>query len=94
MKALGGRRQLAVGRRFDFKTSVTRQVTGAWIITADPRDGIDIAAAINLGLHLLTLAKTPLAFDDGIGRVDAVDDDGQAGPTRDHDIEAAAGESR
>ena len=55
--------------------------------------GIEVAAAIDPGLNLLALAKTPLALNDRVGCVDAVNDDGHARPTRNHDIEAAAGKS-
>jgi hypothetical protein len=60
----------------------------------DVRREIDIAAAIDRGLHLLALAETPFAFDDGVGSVDAVNDDGHAGAAGNYDVEAAAGESR
>ena len=56
--------------------------------------GIDVAAAINRGLHLLTPAKAPFAFDHSIGCVDAVNDDGHVGAARNHDVEAAAGKGR
>src|ERR1017187_8790133 len=77
--ALGGLRQLAVGGRLDFETPVARHMTGAGIIMSDVRPGIDIATAIDRGLHMHALAKAPIAFDDGVGYVDAVNDDGHAG---------------
>ena len=51
---------------------------------------IDVAAAINRRLHMDALAETEVAFDHGIGRIDAVDDDGHAGAAGNHDIEALA----
>src|SRR5207302_1526166 len=93
MEALGGLRQPAVGRRFDFKTPVARQATSARVVMSDVWRGIEVAAAIDPGLNLPALAKTPLALYDRVGCVDAVNDDGHARPTRNHDIEAAAGKS-
>ncbi|CCD94231.1 hypothetical protein BRAO375_3380002 [Bradyrhizobium sp. ORS 375] len=54
--------------------------------------GLDRTAAIDGGLHIIAPAKAGLAYDDGVGGVDAVDDDGHAGPLRDDDLEAFAGE--
>src|SRR6478672_3969280 len=67
MEARGAGRQLAVGRRFDLETPVARHTTGARIVVADPGAEIDVAAAINRGLHLLTPAEAPFAFDHRIG---------------------------
>src|SRR5258707_12811202 len=94
MIALRARRKLAVGGRLDFETRVARHTTGARILMTDLGTKIDVAAAINRGLHLLTPAETPFAFDHGIACVDAVNDDGHAGAARDHDVEAAAGKGR
>src|ERR1700730_5850672 len=94
MVALRGLRRPAVGRRLDFETPVARQTTGARIVMTDVRRKIDIPAAIDRGLHLLALAETPFAFDDGVGCVDAVNDDGHAGAAGYYDIEAAPGHAR
>src|SRR6266404_2352459 len=94
METLGATRQPAVGRRFDFETPVAWHATCARIVMTDVGSEIDVAAAINRGLHLLTPAETPFAFDHGIGCVDAVNDDGHAGAARNHDVEAAAGKGR
>jgi hypothetical protein len=56
--------------------------------------GIDIAAAIDLGLHLHALAETPIAFDDGVGCIDAVNDHGHPDAAGNHDIETTGGKSR
>src|SRR5665213_450223 len=87
-------RQDAVQRRFDFKAPIPRLPARTWVIMADMRTGIDIAATIDGGLHMLALGETPIAFDDGIGGIDAVDDDGNAGTPGDHDIETVAGPCR
>src|SRR5471032_1055595 len=93
MIALGGLRQPAVGRRLDFETAVARHVTGTRIIMADARLDIGDAAAIDRGLYMHALAKTPVAFNDGIGCVDAVNDDGHPGAAWNHDDgTAGAGE--
>jgi len=55
---------------------------------------IEVAAAINSRLHLLTPAEAPFAFDHSIGCVDAVNDDGHVGAAGNHDVEAAAGKGR
>jgi hypothetical protein len=94
MIALGGLRQPAVGRRFDFKPPVARLTTGARIVMTDVRRGIDVAAAIDRGLHMHALAEAPVAFDDGIGCIDAVNDDGYAGAARNHDDGSAVGQGR
>ena len=61
---------------------------------SDIRHRIDIAAAIDRGLHMHALAETPIALDHRIGCIDAIDDDGNAGPAGHHDRKAAAGQSR
>src|SRR5476649_2612022 len=95
MIALRGLRQPAVGRRFDFKTPIARYMTGTRIIMSDARLEIDEAAAKDRGLHMLSLVETPIAFDDGIGCIDAVDNDGHAGAAWNHDDGTiAAGEGR
>src|SRR5258705_10625256 len=94
MEVWRAKRQLAVGRRFDFKTAVARHTTGARIVMTDLGAEIDVAAAVDRGLHLLTPAETPFAFDHRIGGVDAVNDDGHVGAARNHDVEAAASEGR
>src|SRR5260370_27899100 len=94
MIALSGLRQPAVGRRLDFEAPVARQMTCTRIVMTDVRREIDIAAAIDRGLHLLALAQTPFAFDDGVRSVDAINDDGHARAAGPYDVEAAAGESR
>src|ERR1700687_1200226 len=91
MVARGG---AAAGRRFDFETPVARRMTGARIVMTDVGHEIDVAAAIDRGLHLLALAETPFAFDHGVGCVDAVNDDGHAGAAGHYDIETAAGKGR
>ena len=58
MIALRGLRQLAVGGRFDFETSVARLMTGARIVMADVRGDIDGAATIDRRLHMDALAET------------------------------------
>src|ERR1700682_5218066 len=93
MVALRGLRPPGVGRRLDFETPGTRAQTGPPRVTTDGRRKIDIPPAIDRGLHLLALAETPFAFDDGVGCVDAVNDDGHAGAAGNYDIEAAAGQS-
>ena len=85
-------RQGAVGRRLDFETAVARQKTGARIIMTDFRLGRDRAAAIDGRLHVDALAEAKVAFDDGVGYVDAVDDNGNAGAARNDEIEAFAGQ--
>src|SRR3954465_2261104 len=87
--ALGRLWQLAVGWRLNLETSVAGLMAGARIIMSDPRFGVDIAAAIDRRLHLLPLAETPLAFDHGIGRIDAVNDDGHAGVAGHNNVETA-----
>src|SRR5665213_3067293 len=94
MKTLRRLPQDTAGWRFDFKPPVARQMTGARIIMADLRLGIERAAAINGRLHVDAAAETPVAFDHRIGDVDAVDDDGHAGAARNHEIESLAGDSR
>jgi hypothetical protein len=59
----------------------------------DIRLALDIAATINDRLFMIAPAQSPLAFDHGIGRIDAVDDDGHAGTPGNHDIKALAGTS-
>ena len=74
-------RQLPIGRRLDLEAAVTRlrAVTEARIIVADIRCGIDVAAAKDRRLIVHTLAEAKVAFDDGVGNIDAVLDDGDAG---------------
>src|SRR3954471_18351008 len=78
MIALGGLRQRAVGGRFDFQPSVARLMPGAWIVVTDMWRGIHIAAAINRRGYMPALGKAPVAFDNCVGRVDAVNDNGYA----------------
>jgi hypothetical protein len=59
MIALGGLRQPAVGRRFDFKSPVARLTTGARIVVTDVRRGINVAAAIDRGLCTCTPLPRP-----------------------------------
>src|SRR5829696_3824812 len=91
MIALGRLRQSAVRRRLDFQPPVTGHAAGARIITADVRNGIDIAAAIDGRLDLVALAETPLTLDHCIGSVDTINDDGYAGTAGNHNVEATAG---
>src|SRR5258708_37665374 len=91
MIALRGLRQLAVGRRLDFEAPVARRVTGRRIEMTDMQIGIDRAATINGGLPMHALAETPVAFDHGIGCVDAVNDDGHTGPAGNDDDRTAVG---
>jgi hypothetical protein len=96
MVALCGLRQLAVRGRLDLEAAVTRLQPRARIIVPDI-GGLplgDIASAIDRGLYLNVLAQAPDAFDDGVGCVDIVDDDGNAGAAGNDDIEAAASKSR
>src|SRR6267378_1926869 len=79
MIALRRLRQLAVGGRFDFEATIARQVPAARIIMADIRQGIDVAPAIESRRYMRVLAEAPIALDDRIGGVDAVDDDGNPG---------------
>src|SRR5262245_40298762 len=67
-----------------------------WIVAADIGSGVDVAATIDGGLHLLALAETPLSLDHRIGCIDAVDHDGHAGPAWNNDVETAraAGKGR
>src|SRR4029077_9821324 len=58
--ALGLLRQFAIGGRFDFETAVARQMTGAWIVVADIRHRIDIAAAVDRGLDMRPPQETPV----------------------------------
>src|SRR5690242_4073270 len=74
IKALRRPRQPAVGRRLDFETAVARLMTGARIVMSDVRREIDVAAAIDRGLHMHVLGEAPVAFDDGIRCIDAVND--------------------
>ena len=50
-------RQPAIGRRFDFETTIAGHMARARIIMTDMRHRVDIAPAINGGLHLHILAK-------------------------------------
>ena len=78
MKTLRARRQLAIGGRLDFETSITRRVAGARIIVTDLGSGIGNAAAIDRRMDVDVLGQSPVAFHHGPGRIDAVDDDGHA----------------
>src|SRR5450756_1014984 len=78
MIALGGLRQLAVGWRLHFETPIAGQMARTRVIVTDGRHGIDVAAAIDRGHHMHALGKAPIALDDRIRCVDAVDDDGDA----------------
>src|SRR5665213_3813685 len=94
MKTLRRLRQDAARRRFDFKPPVASQITSTRIIMTDRRLRIDRASAIDGRLHVNAAAETPVAFDDGIGCIDAVDDDGYAGAAWNHEVETFAGNSR
>src|SRR4051812_30979160 len=94
MKALGRLRQFAVGGWPDLGSSVARRLTEGWIIMADVWDRADTTSAIYRGLDMDILAQPEIAFDDRVGGIDAVDDDGNARPARDDAIEAAPGKSR
>ena len=94
MIARRGTRQLAIGRRLDFEASVARQTARAWIIATDIRFDIDDATAIDGGLHVHALAEAPIAFDDGIGSIDAVNNHGHPGAARNHNDRTAVGQSR
>src|SRR6185437_6680958 len=87
-------RQDAVQRRFDFEAPIARAPAGTGVIMANMRIGIDIAAAVDGGLDMLALGEAPIAFDDGIGSIDTVDDDGDARTTGNHDIETVTGQGR
>ena len=52
---------------------VAGHMAGAGIIVADIRHRIDIAAAVDGGLHMRPPQQTPIAFDHRIGCVDAID---------------------
>jgi len=45
----------------------------------DIRHGLDGMTAIHRGLNVQALAETPVALDDGVGGIDAIDDDGHPG---------------
>ncbi len=94
MIALRGLRQLAVGRRLDFEAAVAWRVTGTRIVMTDMRIGIDDAAAIDGGLHMHVLGEAPVTFDHGIGRIDAINDDGHTGAAGNHDDGTAVGQGR
>src|SRR5579859_1439545 len=89
MKTLGGAR-LAFRRRLDFQPPIAGQMTCARIVVANIRRRLDQAAAVNRWLHVDALAEAPIAFDDGIGCIDAVDDDGHTGAAWNHDVRTVA----
>src|SRR5207244_5513234 len=89
--ALRGLRQLAVRRRLDFEAAVAGRMPGARIIMPDIRRVVDVTAAVNGWLKIVAFAETERAFDDGVGHVDAVNNDGNAGTPGNHKIEALAG---
>src|SRR5581483_6616800 len=72
-------RRLGLAGRLDFQAAIARQTAGAWIIVTDRRRRFDRMAAIHRGLNVDALAEPPIALDDGIGRIDAVDDHWHAG---------------
>jgi len=85
MIARRGLRQLAIGRRLDFETPVAWLQTGARVPMTDLRHRIDDTAAIDRGLDVQALAEAPIAFDDGVGGIYSVNDDGDAGTAGNHD---------
>src|SRR6185437_12583083 len=94
MIALGRLRQSAVRRRFDLEAAIAGLVAEARIIMADIGLGLDDAAAIDGGLGVIALAEAKPALDHGIGRVDAVDDDGHPGAAGNDDVKTLAGAGR
>src|SRR3978361_441622 len=91
MIAVGGLRHPAVSQRVDLDASVARPVTRTRIIMPGARFQIGETAAIDGGLHMHVAAEPPVTFDDRIGSVDAVNDDGHPGTTWDHDDRPALG---
>src|SRR6516165_6997966 len=88
MKALGG---FWPAGRLDLQTPVARHPARTWIVMADMRLQIDDTAAVNGRLHVNVLGKAPLAFDDRIRGVHAVDHDRHARTARDYNHGAGVG---
>jgi len=55
----------------------------------DMRFVIDVASAVHRGMRLYPPSKPPIALDDGIGCIDTVDDDGNAGTSGNHNHRTA-----
>src|ERR1700761_2346650 len=73
------RRGLRLVGALDFKPAIAGQMTLARIIVADRRHRLDRTATIDRRLDVDALVETPVAFDDRVGSIDAVDDDRDAG---------------
>jgi hypothetical protein len=87
MKALG--RLWPAGRLY-LQSTVAGHLAQARKIMTDMGFGIDETTAIHRGLDMDALGKAPVPLDDGIGGINAVDDDGHAGPAWNHNDGAAA----
>src|SRR3974390_102473 len=92
MIGFGRLRQLAVGWWLDFEPAITRLMAKTRIVVADIGGDIDVAATIDRRQVVHALAKAELALHHAIGRIAAVDDDGDAGPGGNDDVEALRGE--
>src|SRR4249919_1800344 len=86
MVALGGSR---LAGWLDFQTPITRIATETRIVVTDRRLE-DRPATVDGGLHMDTLAEAPVALDNRVGCVDAINDDGHPRAARNHDVRAIA----
>src|ERR1700749_830330 len=94
METLGRLRQRAVRWRLDLEAPIAGLVAEARIIVADIGLDVDVTAAIDRRLAVIAAAEAEFAFDHGIGRIDAVDDDGHTGTAGNDDVESLAREAR